>query len=390
LTTMRRRSRTPSLATLVAAIGLLALALPASASASLEFFVDDDEVYGPSGCDGTGLPAFDTIQEAVEAALLPNSKIRVCPGTYTGQVVVNADDPDGLVIRALDPWTATLTPPADHLDTAPLVSIVGVEDTKVVGLNIEVPTSGTCGQVGEAFSVSGSTHTILRSNHIRAIGTETLGDCGYTFGISVFNSPDSLIAWNRVIDFTYKGINVVQSSGVRVRGNTVRFNHIAEEAGDHDGRGIEFGDSPQGQILGNVVGSLTTADDTTPILDSGIFVFSSNETRVKDNNVFRVIRGIDIESASTVTVSGNRIRYAQDFGIGLLFSAQDGTVENNSAKLGDDRGITVEGSTGNEIVGNDFRNNGGTDCVDSSGPPGNTWTNNLGAESDPAGLCGTP
>jgi nitrous oxidase accessory protein NosD len=49
-------------------------------------------------------------------------------------------------------------------------------------------------------------------------------------------------------------------------------------------------------------------------------------------------------------------------------------------------------SRGNTIHDNDFRGNHSSDCYDStagSGTPGtgNTWTDNLGDDSSPAGIC---
>ncbi len=159
---------------------------------------------------------------------------------------------------------------------------------------------------------------------------------------------------------------------------------------DFDARGIELSQSPQAIIRRNVIGSLATAGTTTPRLGAGIVVNAeSNETQIIANRIFYIGRGIGVEGTSGVTVSGNRVRFAETFGIGLLFSADNNTVDNNSARFGEDRGIAVQGSTGNQIHDNDFRTNATDDCQDNSVPLANTWTNNLGEDSDPPGLCST-
>jgi hypothetical protein len=104
-----------------------------------------------------------------------------------------------------------------------MIIIENVEDTKVVGLKIDVPTDPCATIVGAAFRVEDAPHTILRANHVRAIGANTRqAGCGYERGADMNDSPGSLIAWNRLIDFKFRGIGVDRSSGVRVRGNTVR------------------------------------------------------------------------------------------------------------------------------------------------------------------------
>jgi Periplasmic copper-binding protein (NosD) len=387
---MIRRSRFAALATMVAVMALLALALPASAGApAAQFFVDEDGVVGPGGCETTGSTAYQTIQDAVDAVTLNKTRIYVCPGTYLGRVEI--DEEDGTVIRAVDPWTATLMPAADHFDTASMIGIFDVEDTKIVGLNIVTPTEPCDTTVGAAIRVEDAPHTILRSNHIRAPGSNTLNTaCGYERGIDMNDSPGSLIAWNRVIDFRFRGIGVDTSNGVRVRGNTVRFNHGQEGVVDDDTIGIFLNNSAQARVLRNVVGGLTTAGDTTSILERGILIQQSNGTHVRDNHVFRVGFGIQTQNSRTLAISGNNVRHAHDAGIDL-HNTSSSSVENNSVKAGQAGGIVVHStSTGNGIVGNDFGNNLGTDCTDLSLGPANTWTNNLGSESIPAGICSAP
>ena len=383
---MDLRSRSAAIATLSATIGLTALALPAAAGPLQPpvLVVDDDGQYGP-GCAGDDFDVFQTVQEAVDAAVVNKTKIRVCPGTYKGSVNIDDGNVDGLTIRAVKPWTATLKPASTHVAGTDLITITDVAHTELVWFNIVVPTEATCANVNIMIRVEDAPDTSLRANHIRATGTDTLGDCGYGLGISLRSSPRSSIAWNQIADFRVRGINVNGSSGVRMRGNTVRFDH-AHESAVGQGNGIVLFDSPRGRILDNVVGSLSSAGDTTPILLGGIAVLSSDETLVRDNRVFWVQRGIQSVNSNDLTIGNNRVRHASIVGLRLQTIAS--TIQDNSAKRGDDMGIEVHASShDNEIVGNDFRNNGGTDCVDHSSGPANTWSNNLGNESTPSGLC---
>ena len=62
-----------------------------------------------------------------------------------------------------------------------------------------------------------------------------------------------------------------------------------------------------------------------------------------------------------------------------------GTVSGNAVR-GFHEGIIASESTCIDIHDNDSTGNVGTDCVDLSGDQ-NTWTNNVGDESLPAGIC---
>src|SRR5262245_24758987 len=121
---MDRRFRSAAFATLSAALFVAASALPVSAGIVGEIFVDDDAVVGTGGCDDTGTVAFDTIQDAVDAAVLEDTTILVCPGIYVGQVEIDSDDPDGLVIRSTVPWKATVRPEATDNSVNPIIGIV--------------------------------------------------------------------------------------------------------------------------------------------------------------------------------------------------------------------------------------------------------------------------
>jgi parallel beta-helix repeat protein len=325
------------------------------------------------------------VQEAIDAAVVNKTTIRVCPGTYRGTVSIDENNVDGLTIRAVKPWTATLMPTSDQAPDTDLITIREVAHTQLVWLNMVFPTQTPCAKVNIAIRVEDAPDTSLRANHLRETGTDTLGDCGYSIGMSMRNSPGSTIAWNRIVDYRVRGINVSLSNGADVRGNTVRYRH-ADESEAGGGNGIVLHNSPHSSIQGNAVVSPSSAGTTTPIMQSGITVLGSDDTLLSDNRVFWVLRGIQAFNSNSSTISGNRVRHTTI--VGFQLQTNGSTIQDNSAHAGDGTGIDVNQTSHDDLlIGNDFRNNGGTDCVDHSPGPANTWIDNLGDESTPPGIC---
>ena len=63
----------------------------------------------------------------------------------------------------------------------------------------------------------------------------------------------------------------------------------------------------------------------------------------------------------------------------------------NLVKGGAGDGIYIQGSSvGNTLLENDARNNDEIDCADDDGSGDNTWTGNLGAETDGSAVCSLP
>ena len=206
------------LAAVLAAAALLTAPAAVSAGGAVSHFVDDDQEVGASGCDGTGQSVPDDVQEAVDAAGADDT-ILVCPGDYAGQVVV--DGVDGLTIRGVDPWTATLMP-------TPLPGVCrdatgsrdrprhagrphrqgpelrrgdrGVSRTTIKWLRFTTGSEGTCLASFALIVAVQAPESKIRANHLDG------GGCRYFNGIMVDDSAGSVIAWNRVIDFLDIGI----------------------------------------------------------------------------------------------------------------------------------------------------------------------------------------
>jgi parallel beta-helix repeat protein len=77
---------------------------------------------------------------------------------------------------------------------------------------------------------------------------------------------------------------------------------------------------------------------------------------------------------------------------GIWLQSGDAGFEVHDNRVSESRHGIIVSSSGNTIHDNDFRGNLGPDCIDSttgSGSAGtsNIWTNNLGDDSAPVGIC---
>lgn len=329
----------------------------AAAGGPARLWVDDDGMAGPRSCD-SARQAFTSIQEAVDAASAGDI-IRVCPGDYTEEVVIG-EGLDGLRIRSTEPGAAVLRPPLSGGSpsisaiaggaASSLLRVEGPDGIRIRGFSMRAPTSGYCQRVGAMVDVTGgSQDVVIRDTHIRAGGSDTIGDCGYDSGIIVSNGSAALLRDNGVKDFQGAGIAVLSTgTSATLMGNTVSYHHAKEAPlGTALGAGIQI-ISADAVLEGNTVEGLTSAAITTPLLGTGIYAFGISD--------------------------GLRIR-------GSLVA--DASI-----------GLSLESVTGALIEDNDLRNNRDTDCFDDSSGSGtadtaNTWIGNLGHpyQSSPAGIC---
>ncbi len=291
----------------------------------------------------------------------------------------------------------------------------------------------------------------VRGNMIEVNGNETLsGSCGYDYGIVFGGSnatdraaPSGLaalppatgrIAFDWVTDFKQGGI-LVQGTGssATLYRDTVRYLHVNDggfcrpvdtacrpvatsscvaassnpaACGLAFGVAIEAGASATVQrdaiYSGPNAGAPVAQSGSTPALQYGVRLQNAaGGSRILDNVITRTILGIDAEVDSPVRpatptptgaeIGGNAFE-ANDTGISIEDSGND--VHDNTAADGFN-GIDVlgTGGSGNDIHSNDFRGNIALDCND-GGPSGsetagtsNTWTNDLGNNQQPSGIC---
>ena len=396
------RRRTVGAAIIATAIALMAFAGPASAAGGTKRFVDDDGLAGANGCNGS-----QQVPKVIQKAINHSNDgdiIVVCPGDYTGRVVI--DDRNGLTLRAAEPWTANVIAPTDFDDLG-LIEANNSNKITIKWLNLLAQTEECVEPTRYMILVEDVFGAAIRANHIGVIGTDTLGDCGYETGIRVEEGGGTNIAYNRITDFKDTGISVDTSPAVHnvqewgaasIRGNTVLYLHATYGPGaDPDGAGgITLFETEGVDVEGNWIRSLPDAGVSTPRLSQGMFVAHSFlfPMRVVDNHVLHVDLGLYVEGWPDGSVArNNTIRDTGEVGL-KVFGAINSTFEDNVVVNGSGDGIQVgneffdpDSSIGNTFRNNDFRGHGGTDCVDFDDPTDSTWINNLGDTQNQTGLC---
>jgi nitrous oxidase accessory protein NosD len=370
---------------LCGSLSLALTAVPVSAAGTVRY-VDDDGKGSSGGCGGS-LPIASTIQQAVDASSAGDF-ITVCPGTYVGQVTVSIPN---LTIRGRDAWTATVKAAPDHPSTAALILALNAPGTRIKWLRLVAPTQGTCQRVGAMIEINASTGSVVRANHIDIEGTQGLGSCGYEAGVRVTNASDGTrVLWNRVTDFINRGIDLLSSASLLVRGNTVSYFHAAYNTVSLAGSGIAMNTNVAGvRILGNVVRGLPSGGHSTPGLGYGISA-GMTPARIKDNRIHDVDTAVWLVLVSGASVISNVAQTGVTTGL-LLQSANNNLVTFNTMHAASN-GIFVTPSSGNnQIHDNDFDGASDPDCTDQSVGAGtantnNTWANDVGTSS-PAGIC---
>jgi parallel beta-helix repeat protein len=317
----------------------------------------------------------------------------VCPGTYVGQTIISTNR---LTIRGLHPWTSILKPATDHPTNSPLLWVRDAHGVKVKWLRVVDPTGSQCTRVGGMITVSNAPNTQIRANKIEATGPNTLDlDCGYESGIRVVNNSDGThVLWNTITNFMQLGLDFVETDDLLARGNTINYYHpaYAPDAADPSAAGIGLNFPPTGvRIVDNLIRSLSSGGDTTPLLSEAIFTYKTPAV-IKGNTMRYVASGITILDTDGVTVRDNIGRVGvYGNGIQVYYSALNNVFGNTMAA--GSRGIFVEStSENNNVYDNDFRGPSDPDCEDQSSGGGtagtaNYWWNNLGTTSSPTGIC---
>jgi hypothetical protein len=337
-----------ALAAVIAATFALSIASPVMAGVgSSTLWVDDDGHAGPNGCRGAAVAA-TSVQAAVNASDVADT-VMVCPGTYVGIVDISGPTHDGLTLKSVKRGATRLVPTATE---GILVQVIGADHVRILGFELVKPTVAPCrDDVIMILSVE-SDGTVIRDNIIRPAGTDTLGDCSYERGIVVTNGAGITVRGNVVRDFDGVGIFVAGQgdTSAEVVENSIRYHHSAEAPIPPRAIGINIL-SAGGQVRANRIIGLRTAGSTTPMLDAGLLV----QLAVPDQLVIR----------------NNVIKRAVD-------------------------GLTLISTSGALLVENVSRFNADLDCSDNStggtGTAGtdNIWIDNVGAISNPSGICSLP
>ena len=446
-----RRQWTSLMSAMVLA-GSLALTITPTTTAAggTTRWVDDGD---PAGCTPGSAP-YGGIQAAVTASG-PGDTVLVCPGKYTEQVRVKGHR-GGLTLRSVKPWAATIVAPSDvaSYNLATLVLVQHVNGVTVRGFRLVAPTAAPCSRAGAMLGALASLRVSLRGNRISAKGSDTLGACGFDWGVVIVDSSgpagataisaSGVIADNLVTDFQMVGVGSIGSAdgtNVSIIHNSVRYYHtstavaglrvpagarlsgrsafLARTSTRAAGRlvaSLRSGAAPSGApayaigigvlgsvravVSGNVVQSAPGAGGPggSRVLDEGVYVdhdsftLTPRSVTVRGNLVRRTILGIHSLTAHGVRFGHNTVRNSA---VGLALESTDGSVASANDVTGYGVGLLVTStSSGNQLLDNVTDS-----CEDDSvgpdpDPPAygtaDTWIGNVAPFSYPAGICAAP
>ena len=438
----------------VTALGALTLlsvgAAPVAAAGPRTLMVDGDGHAKAGKCDA-GTPAHTTIQSAIADAHAGDT-VAVCPGNYTENLIVNSSK-DNLTIIAVEPWKAHIWRSTSLAEDVPLVEIrPGADAVTFRHFTLLFPTTNDCdGPTQEAIFVRGS-HAQILGNRIKSNGTDDFYSCGYRDGVLVgpypatstaslatspggtSNPPASgTVGWNIVREFQDAGIAVLgDQTHATVKRNSVHFGHVdtscpssATNASDSVGPGgivpscqalgIWYDFGAGGTASGNVIvsdalgiiikngavapgsSSRTLPSGTThaPVLYAGVaagYFGSNGRVNVLGNDIGGAIAGINMLDADAM-IWDNTTFYT--LAVGMTGEVVNSSIKRNQIDLTEYEIVVQSESGGNLLRRNTVQDNVDTACEDDSTGTGtagtaNTWEDNVGAPSDPLGICESP
>ncbi|MEU8586775.1 right-handed parallel beta-helix repeat-containing protein [Streptomyces sp. NPDC048664] len=399
----------PALGAAAAAVLWMAgAAVPAPAAAAAELLVG---TAGPTCVD----PQYATIQAAVTAAA-PGATIRVCAGTYPETVEVDKPLTFLGAQAGVDARTGRTVPAEESIvdsSTGGFRIQGGVANVTIDGFTIQnagtpaqeddgieafaggsgytfVDNIFTANTYGINFHSDGTVATLIRHN--RFFADNQTGSAGGA-GVFVSNGPanDTTITEN-----SFSGHS---SAAVNTTGSTADFSHdllITDNTSTDDATFAVVVNARSTRVTGNVV---THTDPDDPNAGSAIFVGGNTDGLRIEGNVISggAASGVRVTSffgapSTGLTITGNTISSRRN-GVRFGGGESDGTIDANSVTGSSHDGILVEsGTSGLSVTHNTAGGSAVLDCEDDttgSGTAGtaNTWTDDIGATDQPAGIC---
>lgn len=386
------RRTTTLLTGLLVTATLTALAAMPAAAAPKTRWVDDDGRAGPVGCKGTAR-ASKRIQRAVDLSAVGDI-VKVCPGTYVGQVTIATRR---VRVEATAALKARIKAAPDHPDGGSLVSLEA-SGVRFTGFRLQALTVEPCVRVGNMLSLFQANNARIDTVRTESLGTETLGSCGYHTGMAISDASGVAVSGALVSEFQSAGINIVDAPQVSVTDTTLGYAHPGQpQPGDSGRVGLLAQGTTTGTLQRITLSTLVTAGSTSPLLDEGITLRSS--VSLLDSTVGRSAIGIGLVGEdATATVDGNTITDSRYRAIQLSSGVTGATISDNTVTLADEYGIHVSGlsTAGNTFTGNDVSGSGANDCYDDTSGSGtqstaNTWAaSNHGPQDFPNGICPAP
>jgi hypothetical protein len=268
-------------------------------------------------------------------------------------------------------------------------------------LKVVVPSTPGC-PAAEGIVASGVEDVTIRGNRIRGGSGDGSIVCGLSVGIEVTDSS-GLVAWNSIRNYRSAGIRVFGAERMKLFRNSIHWAHTGTACAGACTGGRLAGDGPSQPAI--VVENATATIERNHVevdgeagfaAQGGITIYAS-DIDIDENTVIGFDYGITAAFGTDGRIRRNTVRRGDDIGI-YLYENAPGTssfvpeivVRGNRVRGFDGYGMSLSGAPYNLIRGNDFTKNPGIDCHDASDPTQSTWLENLGAESDPAGLCTSP
>ncbi len=353
----------------------------ASAFAALSVTVDDDHVQCPNA-------QYTSIQAAINASQ-SGTTIKVCPGTYPEQLVVNKGN---LTITSTKPLAAVVQAPATMTGLGDIVTIENVQSVKLSGLTITgpLPDSLFCSEntlAGVRIDQGGS--ATLVKNHITQIRSANPDLRGCQNGIAVRIGGDASVAGtygtadleNNTIDSYQKGGVIVNAPGssATLQNNQIIGDGVLTSIGQN---GIQISRGATAQIGSRFKPNTVTGNEYNPgPVSSGIILYQSNAVTIQYNQVTSNDYGIISLDAAGLDVEHNDVSGSPGYGIDI----DEDTVGTNGAKVANNKsnnnmvdGIYVSPlSTNNKLNSNTMSGNGVYDAEDVSTGSGTAGTANF-------------
>lgn len=317
------RSRSIRASTFVlAVVGSLLLAAPASAASTL--YVDRNNPNCSNTSAGTESIPFCSIGAAAKVATTAGTTVLVASGTYVENVTITSSGTQAapIVFRPAPGANVTLTGQIHAFTvTASWIAITGFNVTRTTGYGIYL---------------KGSSNITLTNNHVTYSGQPISGSTEQ--GIYLINTTNSLIAGNTTDHNSDTGIYLTTgATGNEIRGN---FSFANARQYTRAATGIDV------RASGNTVDRNIAHDNE----DSGIQLYNgATDTIVFDNVSYNNgDHGIDVLNSTGVVVVSNSVY--KNATAGINFEGAKNTPASSGAttanNIGVDNGLTSSTTKG--------------------------------------------
>jgi nitrous oxidase accessory protein NosD len=343
---------------------------------------------------------FTTIQSAVNAAASGDT-IKVCPGVYPEQVVIDNKSLTSLTIAGEDgaivmPGSVAANG-ADATTGAPLAVIILVQSTQDVtirGLIVDGSNNGIteCSPVLMGILYENSSGTVAH-NAVRSISTPSVSGCqgGDAIYVETSSGQSSTVDIhdNSVHDYQKNGITGNETgTTITIHQNTVTESAPASGAAPN---GIQIGFGAGGKVTGNTVSGnvwspCVSVSDCTAA-GTGILIFESDGVVIDNNSVGTNQYGI-FAQADNNQISGNSVFNSLVLD-SIAVIGNDSQLTNNSITHSDQDAVALQGN--DNTVTNNTIIDALVGILTVTGSTGNTLTNNtfyatVTSVADPASL----